>query len=108
MRLLISLAVLIIFATPILAQRDYNGDIDNDALGCMTCSLVLLAIIAGIILLALSIWATIWVYKDAKKLCLPNANFYLILMIAGIFFRFWLIVWLVYILTRPKQIRSDL
>jgi hypothetical protein len=59
--------------------------------------------------LALSIWATVWVSKDAKARGLESASLFTILMIVGILFRFWWIVWIVYLLTRPKdkQIASE-
>ena len=93
----------LLMVIPFIAFAQYSDDISDEAAGCLGCGFVVFWIIGGLAWLGLSIWATIWVNKDAKARGMENASLFLVLMIIGIFVGFWWIVWIVYLITRPKD-----
>lgn len=92
--------ILILIA--LIASAGFADDAEDAVAGCLGCSFMIFWIFGAVVWLGLSIWATVWVKNDAERRGLENANTYSILMILGIFFGFWWIVWIVYMVTHSR------
>ncbi|MCK5833457.1 hypothetical protein KAH81_07290 [bacterium] len=101
-RFLLILFILVLTAFPLLAQSCGASSCGDEIAGCFGCCILFVSFFACAASFALSIWATIWLTKDANNRGIENAGLFTILMILGIIFQFWWIVWLVYIIVRPK------
>jgi len=93
--------ILLILAMPImLAAQDELSDEAASALGC---GIMIVWLVLAVVWLGLSIWAAIWINKDAKRRGYDKAGLFVTLAIIGIFFGFWWIIWIIYLISRPKN-----
>ncbi len=102
-RFLYGSALIVLFASALLAQTDSPTPIeltDAQAAG-LFATICGLGMIPMIISVALWLWAAIWVTKDATRRQSPNAT--LVKVLTWIPFT-WVIGWVVHLVTRPKTI----